>query len=161
MKRRFSIVVASLFVFLISMTSVVFAWQPYINGRPSEFRPGYSRGYFIWRDDSGFNLRTASHRRGHVFNGVIRTNGDLAEIRVLRTEGGDRLRVDRERDVIRFRFRTGPGDVDGVDFRVRGGNMVHFELFMDGAPAHPQSINIGAYNRNPRDNSFRIMRERR
>lgn len=67
MKRRFSIVVVSLFVFLISMTSVVFAWPPYIEGRPSEFRPGYSRGYYLWRDNSGFNLRTASYRQGHVF----------------------------------------------------------------------------------------------
>ena len=161
MKKRISIVITSVLMALLAFGGVAFAWPQYLDGRPSEFRPGHSRGFFIWRDNTGFNVRTTSNRHGHVFSGTIRTDGDLTEVRQLRVEQGDHVRVDRGRDIISFRFRTNANDTDGIDFRVRGGSRVHFTLFIDGHPVSPQEIHLGPGNQHPHSHSFTLHRQRR
>jgi len=144
-------------IFSIS-NRIAFAWPDYLNGRPSEFRPGNALGYFVWRDSSGFNLRTTTARRTHVFTGVVRTDGQFIDLRQVRNEPGDYVRIGPNAKTIRFRLTTRQNDADGFDFRVQSGSQVSFELLVDGNPVPVRLIHLGAGNRHPNSNNFTILR---
>ena len=158
MKKRMAVLIVSLLVSLLAFGGIALAWPQYLEGRPAEFQPGQVRGFFLWRDGDGLNLRTASNRNGHVYTGVIRTDGQFHDIRRIREEAGDHLRYNSNE--IRFKFSTSPKDVDGVDFRVRGGSRIQFELYVDGHPMPAQEIHIGAGGQHPNDNTFSLHRNR-
>jgi len=158
MIKRLAIIVATIMMALLVLGGVSFAWPQFLEGRPAGYHPGQFRGYYIWRDDSGFNLRTTSNPQEHVFTGSIRTDGDLVDIRMVRQEQGDHTRVDQSRDIIQFRFKTTPQDADGIDFKIRGGGKVHFELFIDGKPVHAHEIHLGRNSQHPRNNNFSLPR---
>ncbi|MDR3564878.1 MAG: hypothetical protein P4N59_26065 [Negativicutes bacterium] len=145
-------------VLLLMLSGVALAWPQYLDGRPSEYRPGETRGYFIWFDRDGWNLRTASKSREHVYTGVIRTNGEFVDVRGVREEHGDRIRLNHERDRISFQFETDPRDTDGIDFRVRDGDRVNFDLYVDGELIDTHEIHLGRHNIHPHSNDFWINR---
>lgn len=155
MKKAVALV--TLLLVLVASTGYAFAWGPRLEGRPSEFRPGNSRGVFIWHDHAGLHLRTTTHGRDHVFSGVIRTNGDFVDVRGVREERGDFHRVSWDRDTITFRFNT-DGGVDGMDFRVKRGDRVFFDLYMDGHRISSREIYLGRGGRHPDRNHFEVRR---
>jgi hypothetical protein len=144
-------------VFLVIGSGYALAWSPQLQGRPDQFRPGDSRGVFVWRDDNGLHLRTTTHGRLHVFSGVVRTNGHFVDVRSVRGERNDFSRLSADRDTITFRFRTA-GDVDGLDFRIRGGEEVEFDLFMDGRRIDTREIYLGHRGWHPRRSEFTLHR---
>ena len=119
---------------LVALSASAFAWGPKIDQRPDGFRPGQSRGYFIWRDQNGFHLYTATRGQRHVFTGTITTDGQRFDVKSQNLEndkrpglhpmfgassrgGQDRIKLDNDRDTISFRFDNSGRDVDGITFR--------------------------------------------
>ena len=142
---------------LIALTGSAFAWPGSLEGRPDELRDN-ERGYFIWHDKQGLHLRT--NNKGHqerVYTGVIRTDGKFVDVDDFRNERNDHIRVSRDRDTIWFRFSTA-GGLDGLDFRIRGGDHVSFDLYVDGRQINKNQIYLGEQGRHPRDNNFTIRR---
>ena len=161
MRTKVAVILASVILASVIFGGIAFAWAPFLDGRPSEYRPGHTVGYFIWRDADGFNFRSTSNRHGHVFTGVLRTNGQFVDVRAIRDEAGDRLRVDSDSNEIRFHFRTTPNDADGFDFRIHGGNRLHLTLYIDGQPIPASAIHLGASNQHPQDHNFVLVRHNR
>jgi hypothetical protein len=156
MKKTVALI--AIFVLVLAICSTAFAWPGYLEGRPSEFQPGNSQGYFIWHDRGGLNLRTTSRGHEAIYTGAIRTNGSFLNITRVREENSDRVRVDYDNNTIRFHFRTSGHDVDGLDFTVRGGDWVQFELYRDGDLVSSREIHLGNENVHPRHNGFSIHR---
>jgi hypothetical protein len=155
--KKLTAILTMVFV-LLAFSNLALAWGgPRSHGQPEEFRPGDSRGYFIWRDGDTVHLRVTTYGREHTFSGVIRTDGQFRHVRGYREEANDFHRVDRDRDAIAFRFHTA-GGVDGLDFRVDDADHIAFDLYMDGHPISPGHIYIGHRGWHPDDNTFRLRR---
>jgi hypothetical protein len=148
------VIMVSLLVF---GSSYAFAWAPQVQGVPYEFRPGDSRGVFVWRDGDGFHVRTTTRGQGHVFSGVIRTDGQFRNVRDAGGEGRDFHRLNLPRDMISFRFET-KGGVDGFDFRVKGGERLMLDLFMDGHRIATREIYVGRRGWHPASSDFTLRR---
>lgn len=154
--KRLSMFMVAVFT-LVALTGSAFAWPGNLEGRPDKMRIGGAQGYFIWHDKQGMHLHTTTKGREHVYTGVIRTNGKFVDVNEFRTEAGDNVRVSRDRDTIWFKFSTTAG-LDGLNFRVRGGEQVDFDLYVDGHQINRQQIFLGDDGHHPRDNSFVIHR---
>jgi hypothetical protein len=156
MKKKVAVFMVMVFT-LVAFSSSAFAWSPKLEGRPDAFDPGDSRGYFIWHDEHGLHLRTTTRGQFHKFTGVIRTNGNVFDVRGVRMERRDLYAVDHRHDVISFAFDTA-GDVDGLDFRIQGGSYVNFELYVDGHRMNTNGIYVGESGKHPRNNDFTLFR---
>lgn len=174
MKRLTAFLVLALT--LVAISSSAFAWGLKLDERPDAFRPGQNRGYFIWRDQKGFHLWTTTRGQRHVFTGTVTTDGDRLDVKLKDIEGrseerpfghlftwnrpdrGDRVKLDQDRDTVRFRFDNSGGDVDGIDFKVVGGSKVRFDLYMDGQRIDPSEIYIGDEGWHPGRSAFTMYR---
>lgn len=154
MKRFAAILAVAAALMLVSTTAL--AWFAAVEGRPGAFG-GAEKGLFIWHDDEGMHIRGISRHHTTVYSGTVRTNGRFVGVHERRLEAGDHLYVDGDRDTLRFRF-TVRGGTDGVDFRVHGGNRLHFELHSYGHSAHPGEIYVGREGWHPGDNRFTLWR---
>lgn len=160
---------------MVALSTSAFAWGPNISERPDAFRAGQSRGYFIWRDQNGFHLWTTTRGQRHVFSGTITTDGDRFEVKGQgletrsddayarlfnsnRRDKSDSVKLDHDRDTIRFRFDNSGGGVDGINFRVAGGGKVKFDLYMDGNRIDPSEIYIGEEGWHPGRSAFTMYR---
>ncbi|HWR45174.1 hypothetical protein [Sporomusa sp.] len=143
---------------LVTLSGTAFAWSDRSEGRPEQTLgqlmsiPSLS----IWHDrNDQFHIKSANLRsQQHVFTGVIQTDGRFYNIKEKELENGDFVRVDRDHNTIRFRF-TGRG-VDEVDFKVKGGDTVKFDLYKDGHEMPRKDIFIGKNGWHPRDNKFKL-----
>jgi len=104
--KRLSMFMVAVFV-LVALTGSAFAWPGYLEGKPDQMRVRDARGYFIWHDNQGMHLFTATQGREHTYSGVIRTDGKFVNVDDVRTEADDYIRVSRDRDTITFKFSTG------------------------------------------------------
>jgi hypothetical protein len=137
---------------LVSLSGTALAWSERIDGRPQHAE---SPSLSIWQDrNDEFHVKSTNMRRQHVFTGVIQTNGRFYDIDDKNLEHGDFVRVDRDRNTIRFRF-TGRG-LDEFDFKVRRGDAVSFDLNRDGRDMPNNEIFIGRHGWHPRDNRFTL-----
>lgn len=156
MKKK-GLIIALIGMFLIALTGSALAWSPQLEGKPEAFHPGDVRGYFIWHDDNGLHLRTTTKGQTHTFSGVLRTNGRFVDVHGVSLETDDAYKVGPERHQMDFRFKTA-GGVDGIDFKVEGGEKVVFDLFIDGHKISPDEIYSGAGSWHPDANKFEIIR---
>lgn len=180
MKRNW-LILSLVALLLVAMTGSALAWSPRLEGKPDQFRPGGAKGYYIWQDHSGFHIWTTTRGMEHKFSGVIKTDGEFVHVRGQRLEGDDRFRetsdeqdnhwftsqgrfgkfrfqgreVDHDTDKISFRFETAGGS-DGLNFRVRDGSWITFELYMDGRRVDNDNIYIGDNGWHPRRSTFTI-----
>ena len=137
--------------FLVTLSGTAFAWSDRSEGRPQQNPPSLS----IWHDRSDeFHVKSTNLRRQHVFSGVIQTDGRFYDVDDKDLENGDFIKVDRDRNTIRFRF-TGHG-TDEVNFRVRRGDNLTFNLNRDGRDMPSHEIFIGRQGWHPRDNKFTL-----
>jgi hypothetical protein len=155
--KKPKLVTALICFFLITLTGSVFAWAPQLDGRPEAFHPGAVRGYFIWHDNNGLHLRTTTEGQMHIFSGDIHTDGIFADVHGAQLEANDALNVGPEGHQMNFRFETA-GGVDGIDFKVEGGEKVVFNLYMDGHEISPDEIYGGHGSWHPNSDSFQIFR---
>ncbi|VBB07201.1 Hypothetical protein LUCI_2445 [Lucifera butyrica] len=156
MKKKV-VTIALVGLFLIALTGSVFAWPSELNGRPEAFHPGQVIGYFIWHDGSGIHIRTTTKGQSHIFSGAVHTNGRFVDVHGVRLENVDAYTVGHERHQMDFRFETA-GGVDGIDFKVDGGEKVVFDLFIDGHKISPDVIYGGAGSWHPDHSRFEIIR---
>lgn len=141
--------------FLVSLSGTAFAWSDRSEGRPN---PGHAIGapsISIWHDHKDeFHVKSTNLRGQHVFTGVIQTNGRFYDINEKQMENGDFVKVDRDRNAIRFRL-TGRG-FDEFDFKVSKGDNLKFDLNIDGRDMPTKQIFIGKNGWHPRDNKFTL-----
>lgn len=157
---------------LVALSVPAFAWGPRLDVKPAAFKAGQSRGYFIWRDQNGFHLWTATNGQRHVFSGTITTDGNRFDLKTSSLEnnnrhsghpfflkgGKDRVQIDNNRDTIRFRFDSSGKDADGITFKAVGGNRVKFDLYIDGKRINPNEIYIGGEGWHPGNSIFTMYR---
>ncbi len=143
--------------FLVTLSGTALAWGDRSEGRPDQTLRQMMRipSLSVWHDHNNeFHIKSTNLRDQHVFTGVIHTNGRFYDIEKKELENGDYIKVDRHHDTIRFRF-TGRG-IDEINFRVKGGDTVKFNLYKDGHEMPSEDIFIGKRGWHPRDNTFNL-----
>ena len=142
---------ALLTCFLVTLSGTAFAWSDRSEGRPAQNPSSLS----VWHDrNDEFHVKTTNFRKQHVFSGVIRTDGRFYGINEKNLENGDFVKVDRNRNTIFFRF-TGRG-IDELDFKIRGGDTLTFDINKDGHDMATNQIFIGKKGWHPKDNKFTL-----
>jgi hypothetical protein len=143
---------------LALITGAALAWTGHVQGRPSAFQAGGTDGYYVWHDDNGLHLRTTDSSGVFHYTGVIHTDGTFVDVNPVKLEADDKIDVLDGGKTIRFDFVTAEG-IDGVDFRVDGGNRVRFALRRDGSPIDASNIFLGEDSVHPKHNPFSIHRD--
>jgi hypothetical protein len=142
---------------LLMCSSFAFAWSPRVDGRPDLFRPGETKGYFIWHNENGLHMQMTTRGKEHVFSGVIHTNGQFRDVKEKNLENGDFYKVSIDKDKIMFRTTTA-GGIDGINFKIEGGDYVRFDLFMDGHKIDTREIYVGSKGWHPEHSDFTLHR---
>jgi len=184
MKKQW-LVLAMVSLFLIALTGSAFAWsgRADVEGKPTQFNLGGSKGYYIWQDDHGFHIWTATRGEQHVFSGTIHTDGIFEHVRGHHLEEGDSFNtygdikerswfrfsegdnaprfsfggreVGVERNKINFKFDNSGGS-DGLNFRIRDAHYIDFDLFIDGHRIPRRDIFISNNGWHPYSHQFRF-----
>src|SRR5205823_3021258 len=105
--------------------------------RPDGFRAGAPSGVYIWHRsgvDHGWHLETTdpASSGAHTYTGSLSTDGTFSDVHLVRPESDDSASVDGS-GTLTFTFKTFSG-IDGVDFRVAGGQHLTLTLSEDGQP---------------------------
>lgn len=156
MKRNFAILWAA--VILFCFAGYANAASVNFEGRPSQLDAGKSSGYFIWQDKEGLHIRARAAEDQHTFSGEIRTDGAFEGVFGKMNGKDDYVKVDNDRDKIRFQFTTLTEET-GIDLYVNRGTYVKFNLSLDGDPMNPGNIFIGSENWHPESYKFTIMHD--
>lgn len=152
--KRLTCLLATVCVFVM-MSGTAFAWSERAEGRPQLIGMAkFSPGVFVWHDrGDALHFRASNSGRQHVYSGIIQTDGRFFAVEEQQLENGDYISIDRDRNTIKFRFTTGRG-FDGLDFKVRGGETVNFDLYKDGKEMPLQEIFVGKRGWHPWHNNF-------
>ncbi|WP_425060150.1 hypothetical protein SCACP_08120 [Sporomusa carbonis] len=157
--KKLSFLMVTTFV-LVMLSGNALAWSDRSEGQPYQTPLGVmmrAPGLFIWHDHNDeLHIRSTNLGHQHVFSGIIQTDGRFYNIEQKQLENGDYVKVDRDHKTIRFRF-TGRG-LDGIDFKVRGGETVDFDLYKDGKEMPRNEIFIGKKGWHPWHNNFYLER---
>ncbi|WP_371360991.1 hypothetical protein [Sporomusa malonica] len=180
--KKLTFLMAITFV-LVTLSGTALAWSDRSEGHPDQYnstqkwnhfsdlsedhpffrfaRLNGKPGLYVWsdRNDEQLHIRAVNKNswgNQHVYSGVIQTDGKFYNIEEKQLENGDYVKLDRERNTIRFRF-TGRG-MDGIDFKVRGGDTVDFDLYKDGKEMPTKEICIGKKSWHPWHNNFYFER---
>jgi hypothetical protein len=120
-------------------------------GKPKDFMPGKSVGFFIWHEGNTVYLITTSESdKGELFTGRIHIIGkdskitDVTGIHLekgnLSEKKGDYFEVEGNK-FIKFHFNTAEG-VDGIKFKIENGSYLAFFVELEKHKTH--HIFIGA-----------------
>ena len=135
-----------------------FAWPDRLDGRPEQFEVGGDSAYYIWTDgENDFHLATTGPGPERRFRAVVRTNGEITDVDQLRLEDGDRFELLDGGHKLVIYFET-YDHLDTIQWKVRGGTGVSFELHVDGHPIVPRNIYLGHEGYHPAGLVFRIAR---
>jgi hypothetical protein len=116
---------------------------------------GSPSAYYVWHNDDGWHLRTHGPGAQHDFDAVLRTNGTFENVDVVKLEGDDSVNVTDAGHTLRIHFHT--FDLtDGVNFTVRDGEHVRFNLTLDDKQAATSDIFLGPNGRHPKHNPFTV-----
>lgn len=125
-------------------------------GCPDGFDQGDAAGVRICHGRGGWRLATTDPARtgSHEYTGTLTTNGTFGDVYLVRPEQDDSASIDGNGNLA-FDFKTYSG-IDGVHFRVDGGNALTFNLSLDGQQLPPQRIWIGDRGRHPDGDPFTL-----
>lgn len=113
-------------------------------------------GYYIWRTDDGFHLRTHGPRAQHDFDAVLKTKGTFENVSVVKLEADDRVDVVDGGHKMIIHFHT-YDLTDGVNFTIREpAEYLRLKLKLDDKPAATSEIFLGIKGRHPKHNPFKI-----
>lgn len=133
-------------------------WPLWIQGRPLSLEPGGSPGYYFWHDDEGLNLWTTTpFATEHTFTAVLTSNGHFRDVRHVRFDGQDDTQIVDGGHRLLARLHTYDG-IDGVIFRIEGGDHVTLRLFLEGREIDPAFIYVGRFSVHPNGNPFTVYR---
>jgi hypothetical protein len=110
-------------------------------------------GYYLWRGDRGMHLRTHGTEEGKTYTAYLFTDGQFVDVEKVKLEPGDRVAVTNGGHTLIVHVRTFEG-IDGVNFKVRGGDILALTLFEDGRLAPTSHIFLGRHHRHPATNPF-------
>lgn len=129
------------------------AWPVYAQGAP-----GRDPGVRVWHDAAGWHLRV-THNTLHdrVFEGEIVTTGTLVDVKSVRLEKNDYVRLGNNGHALAFRFNN-YGGTDGIDFATHCAPFLEFGFATDSHRLPVSHISIGASAHNPNVDPFVIRR---
>ncbi|MGE3269703.1 MAG: hypothetical protein AB7P40_13210 [Chloroflexota bacterium] len=144
---------------LVGMTvGQAFAWPDRLDGRPEQLEIGGDSAYYIWTDgENDFHLATTGPGPVRQFVARIRTNGEFTDVDQIRLEAGDNFELLEGGKLLIVRFET-RDHLDSIQWKVRGGTVVGFDLRVDGHPILPQNIYLGHEGIHPLGPIFRVPR---
>jgi hypothetical protein len=150
---------ALLLVGLIGTTAgPAFAWPDRLDGRPEQLEIGGDSAYYVWTDgENEFHLATTGPGPERLFVAEIHTNGEITDVDQTRLEDGDRFELLDGGQKLVIHFETWDR-LDSVQWKVRGGTGISFDLRVDGHPIRPQNIYLGHEGYHPDFPVFRIPR---
>lgn len=124
-------------------------------GKPAAYNER-TLAYWIWRDSTGYHLRTTTENRRHVFSGWVELDRDFVLQTHFKQEGNDYVRKDGRR--IEFRFSTA-GNADGFDFRASWPYRTTFSLEIDGRAGNDvlDRVFVGSRSVHPKSNPFSLV----
>ncbi|MBP2650096.1 MAG: hypothetical protein H6Q74_921 [Firmicutes bacterium] len=156
--KRGMILFLVLFV-LLSTTGYAFAANsPSLDGRPTDFMPGKSTGYFVWQDNNGLHIRTTASGTKHVFSGTIYTDGSFENTFGKTESADDHFSISEDRNKINFQF-TNNGGVTGIDLHLKKGTYVTFNLSVDENEINPSQIFLGESGWHPMKNKITLRHD--
>jgi hypothetical protein len=125
------------------------------DGRPKDFKAGAAESVWIWQDAKGvhWHVRTSTAEKTHRFHGAIIGDGEIKNMKSVKTEAGDRWKMKGKR--ASFDFYT-TSAADGLDFDVGNNSCVRFVLFIDGKPAPADRIMLGKDSAHPQAANFKL-----
>ena len=128
-------------------------WQPNVQGRNPDYRPGAPSGDYLWHNRHGFHLGV-THGNSHdrrLYTGVIHSTGSMWLTRV-RLEKGDFVRLSPNRHTLVFVF-SNHGWIDAItfhtgcarsvtvrDLHVGSHNISRRHVFLGSEGAHPAHV---------------------
>jgi hypothetical protein len=125
----------------------------------SEGEPAFSApsptGYYTWHTDDGWHLQTHGPGSEHVFDAVLWTDGTFENVDVAKLERDDSVNVVAGGQRMIVHFHTYAGD-DRVNFTVKDGTRLHFDLKIDSSFAPTGQIYLGQSAHNPSHNPFSV-----
>ncbi|MGI6093256.1 MAG: hypothetical protein GX348_04715 [Veillonellaceae bacterium] len=136
-------------------TASAFAWHLPADGSPDKFRPGSTRGYAIWQDKDGVHLVVTTKGKAQTFTGTIKTDGKINSVDGDYLERGDKVKLSKDKEKLNFKLTTA-GATDKIDFKVKNGHRLTFDLYVDGRPINANEIYIGNDGIHPSDNTFTL-----
>ena len=124
-----------------------------LRGRP-EIRIGNEVGYFLYMEGPVLKVRwTTTEPDNHVFRGEVTVaSGELTGLRRVSLEDSDRTSLESPTRMVWN--ATEHRGLDGFDLQLPGPATV--KLMLDGRPADPQRIFLGARRRNPSGSEISI-----
>jgi hypothetical protein len=135
-----------------------FAWPDRLDGRPEQFEVGGDSAYYIWTDgENDFHLATTGPGPHRSFVAVARTDGEITDVDQVKLEEGDRFDLTDGGQRLVIHFETF-GNVDTIQWKIRGGDHVTFDLNVDGHPIRPVNVYLGHDGDHPPAPHFRIPR---
>lgn len=154
MKRRLCLFVALALAGIVAQP--LFAQDTRYQGRPA-FSRGQIRRFVIWEEDGEFRLRTTTRQMLNRFSGAIyAVQGTFADVRVVRRDRGDIVRLSRDKKRLYFSFVTRKG-VDGLNFKADAKRLA-FDLYVNQRrAANRLEIFLGAEGRHPKNNPFLLF----
>lgn len=133
-------------------------WPVWIQGRPLSLEPGSSPGFYFWHDDDGLHLWTTTpFTEEHTFTAVLTTNGHFRNVSRERFEPEDAATVTDGGHTLLVRLHTYDG-IDGVNFRVQGGDHLTLRLYHEGHLLDPAFVYAGRFSVHPANIPFTIDR---
>lgn len=125
-------------------------------GCPDRFDAGDTAGVRICHGATGWRLETTDPAKSgaHEYTGTLTSNGKFGDVYLIRAESDDSATIDGNGN-LNFDFKTFSG-IDGVHFRIDGGNQLTFNLSVDGQQLPPQHIWIGDNGRHPASDPFTL-----
>ena len=128
-------------------------------GRPESLDAGGTNGWYFWHDDAGLHIRTTTPAdRNHVFTAILTTGGVFRDVDKVRLEHADDVQLLDGGHVLIVRFHTYAG-IDGVDFRIGGGDGLHLRFDEAGNLVPASHIFLGHFSVHPGDNPFSVRRK--
>ena len=125
-----------------------------VEGTPT-IDAGRPMGYYLWRNDDGFHLRTHGPGAEHVFDAVLRTKGTFENVDVVKLEKDDRVDLQEGGHKLVIHFHTYDG-IDGVNFTIKDGERLRLNLKVDDEHIATSNIFLGAKGVHPKHNPFSI-----
>jgi hypothetical protein len=134
------------------------AWPDRLDGRPEQFEIGGDSAYYIWADgEDDFHLATTGPGPRREFVAVVRTDGEITDIDQIKLEEGDRYELEDGGQKLVIHFETF-GNMDTINWRIRGGDHAAFDLRVDGHPIRPVNVYLGHEGSHPPAPIFRVAR---
>jgi hypothetical protein len=125
---------------------------PYISleGQPPAYHPNAILDYFLWHDGYGWHLRATTAGHLHRFNGTIRAETGLSDVRPL--DPSIALQIGQNQ--IGFDFSVAGGE-KGFDWQSPGPGCAFYNVYIDGQD-RPGKVTVGASQGHPNFGGFQL-----